>query len=350
MQVAVLQNALSPFNLLVNASALSANYRVLAIAPDRVRGCSMFGAMEVAIETGLTSEICVDGESFLQVLRSLPSGDFQMVVSGDILSWSCGSAKGRLGTRSEGQVGQLEFPEDIQFREVGASFGHGLEIGSLGCGSSGLMSLGLYGISIVYSGGHFRACSTDNSLIADAYLCADDLPAATLSPEGVKLLAALTSVNRADIAIDDQSVYCRTATCRLLLKQKSPLKYAIHDRVRMFYGEDIKIGLKRDVVTAFIRRSEALTEVKNRTNVSISVVDGAVRLSFEDGKSSSEEYYLAEGGGLISVDPISIDTRRLARALGHVTDIVFDYVEQGALVLRGDKFVFVIAGKSPAAD
>jgi hypothetical protein len=336
---------------MVNASALSANYRALSLSSTRVAGSAVFGAMEIAVDTDLASEVFVDGESFLQVLRSLPAGELKLAATASSLSWTCGAAKGQLALMGENlRVVPVEIPEDLQFTEVDSNFGRGLDRGGIACGSSALMSLGLYGVSIT-NGADVRAYSSDDNIIASARMGATihRMPAvATLSPAGAKILTALTSSGKASVAVDDQTVYCRSSAARLMLKQIPPLKYKIADQLATFLPESINIPLKGDIIAAFIRRAEALTEEKRRTDVSISVTDGAVRLSFIDGKSSSEEYYLAEGGGAISVDPILVDSRRLARALGQASRIAFDHIERGALVLRGDQeFVFVIAGKSP---
>jgi hypothetical protein len=314
----------------------------------------MFGAMEVEVATGLSSEVLVDGESFLQILRSLPAGEMTMSATGSSLAWECGKAKGQLALMAEGaQVMPVLIPDGVEFTEVGAGFGKGLDLGSLACGTSALMSVGLFGVSISLNEG-VRAYSSDDNIIAAAKMC-DSIKgltdSVTLSPNSAKLLATLTSRDKATVAVDAQTVYCKTPDAKLVLKQIPPLKYKIGDQLTGFAAEEIKVPLQRDVVAAFIRRAEALTEEKKRTDVAVSVVAGqGVKLTFADGKSSSEEYYVAEGMAESSVDPILIDSRRLARALSQASRVVFDHVAKKALVLRGDQeFVFVVAGKRPEA-
>ena len=352
MLATTLQTRLSPFSLLVNSSAISASYRALQLSPGRVRGCSMFGSMEVAVDTGLESEVAVDGDAFLQILRSLPAGELKMVSSGTSLSWSCGAAKGQLALMGEDtRVTPPEWPSKIAWEQVEPTFGRALEMGAMACGTSALMSVGLYGVSIVPGGGAVRAYSSDNDTIASACLCQRDgaIGSATLSPMSARLLAVVASRDMASVAVDDTTLYCETADTRLALKQVPPLKFSIPEMLAAYLPEDVKVPLNRDVVSSFIRRAEALTEEKKRTDVSISVVEGAVKLSFLDGKSSSEEYYLAEGNKEASVDPILVDSRRLSVALSRSSRVVFDHADRGALVLRGDSdFVFVLSGKAPA--
>jgi hypothetical protein len=114
-----------------------------------------------------------------------------------------------------------------------------------------------------------------------------------------------------------------------------------------FQSQEIKIDLNRDVITKFIRRAEALAEDRGQTSVAISVDNGSVRLTFAEGKSSSEEYYLAEGQTEVNVVPITVDSRRLSKALSQASVIVFDYAAKDVLALRGaEDFIFILSGKS----
>ncbi len=350
MQSQDLAAKLSPYSLLLNAAALSVNYRALAIGPTRVRACAMFGAMETEVAIGVQQEVHVDGDNFLHLLRSLPAADLEIAVEGQALVWKCGAASGKLALLGDGvQVAAAEWPDEVVPAEVGPAFGRGLDLGSMACGTSALQSVGLYGVSLVLEGDAW-AYSSDNNTIAGAKLGAFAAKAkqATLSATGARLLSLLASKDRASVAIpDEQTIYCRTPDTKLVLKQIPRLKFAIRDMLQAFLPETIRVPMKRDVITAFVKRSEALTEDKKRTDVSIAVEGGAVRLSFSEGRSSSMEHYdLAEGGPDVVVPPILIDSRRLSRALSSTTHVVFDHVSRGALVLRGEgDFVFVISGK-----
>ena len=349
MQSTELRDILAPFNLIVNSKALSINYRALALSPTHVRGCSPFGVMEVEAATGLSREVYVDGNSFLQILRSLPIDAFEMTASDTGLSWKCGAAKGQLALLSEKvEIPAIEWPNK-PFSEVSANFSKALDLGGSACGTTALLSDGIYGI-MIRNTDELSAFSSDNITIASAKLgdAIEDAPdTITISPISQRLLSLVTG-NKAAIAFTDKAVYCQTPTSKLVIQQTSQLKYDIKTTISNYLAQENKIELNRDVITSFIRRAEALSEEKNKAVVAISVDNGTVRLSFNEDKASSEEYYLAEGGPDIKVDPVLVDVRKIAKALSSSSAIVFDYADRNSLVLHGENdFVFVVGGKSP---
>ena len=346
------QTRLAPFTTLINARALSVNYRALYLSPTGVRGCAAYGSMEVEVATGLDREVHVDGDMFLQVLRSLPAAELEMQISDGSLRWKCGAARGQLATLGEGvEVAVAEWPKDLKMTEVTPTFGQGLDLGSIACGTTALMSVGLFGVTI-HNEGMMTACSTDNNTIASAKL-GEVIPGpamTTLSPDGAKIVSMIVSRSKASVAINDTTIYCRTPDTKLVVKQIPPLKFPVQELVAKYLGEEIAVDIRRDIIAAFVRRAEALTEEKKRTDVAISAEGGSVRLLFSEGKASSEEYYLSEGGPSVKIDPIWIDSRRMSRALVHASKVVFDYASAGALTLRGPgSFVFVISGRGPEA-
>lgn len=347
-----LSRKLSPFGAIVNESALSVNYRALYLTPTFVCACAAFGSLEMMIEIGLDREIYIDATTFLNVIKSLPAAELELTATDAALKWKCGSSHGQIALLNQGVVvTRPEWPEKTKFVLTDKAFGKALDLSSLSCGSTSLLSVGLYGI-VLDNSTNLTGYSSDNNTFSSACLggkLKGNPDTCCLSPESAKLIGMLSGRDKAAIAIDGTtSVFMKTVDAKLVIKQIPPLKFDIKGGVAGFRGEKMKINLHRDVVTAFIRRAEALAEDHKRAYVDISVDNGAVRLAFAEGKASSEEFYLVEGGPEGSVAPITVDSRRLARALAHATSIVFDYHE--ALVLRGpDDFIFVIAGKPSAA-
>lgn len=352
-----LTKKLAPFAAIVNSRALSVNYRAIRLSPKFVNACAAYGALESEIETGLDKEIFVDGESFLQVLKSLPSSEFEMHISNEqTLSWKCGPARGQLALLNEKvEVVRPEWEEKTEFTPISSTFGKSLELSSLSCGSTALLSVGLYGI-LLYNEGSFTGYSSDDNTMSSAKLGAkiDGAPAACcLTPDGAKLVSMLASQENSKVAIDGKnSVFVATPDTKLVVKQIPTLKYDIKKAILQYQSQEIKIDLNRDVISKFIRRAEALAEDRGQTSVSISVDNGNVCLAFAEGKSSSEEYYLAEGGPSCNVSPIAVDSRRISKALAHASSVIFDYASKGILTLRGpEEFLFIVSGKSdgPAA-
>ena len=80
--------------------------------------------------------------------------------------------------------------------------------------------------------------------------------------------------------------------------------------------------------------------------VTITIEDGCTALRFAEIGGATEAHYEVTDAPRISVPPIRVDARRLAKGLAHATELVFDYAEQNILVLRGpDEFIFGITGR-----
>lgn len=353
MRASEFSEHLSPFGALINKHALSSTYKALQLSPGHVRGCSAYGAMEIEVATGLESEVYVDGDDLLQVLRSLPAADLELQAADGSLRWKCGAARGQLALLGEKVViPPPAWPEGVELVEVGDDFARRLELGSLGCGSVALLSVGLYGVTIANREGGTSAYSSDNMTMASARL-GDRMAGAPesmcLSPDAVRLIGLLSGRGRLSAQFDDTSLYLRTPDARCVIKQVPPLKFDLPKNISSFLTQEVKLGLDRDVVAAFIRRAEALAEEKGKASVALSVSGGAVRLAFSEGRSTTEEYYLAEGPEG-DIAPIGVDARRLARALARASHVVFDHAARGALVLRGEgEFVYVVSGKKVEA-
>lgn len=351
MKASELRDAISPFTGIVNKHALSPTYRALRLAPTYIRGCAAYGTMELEMATGLDSETHVDGDAFLQVLRSLPSADLEMRASEGSLHWKCGAARGQLALLGDKiEIPAPAWPEGIEAQKVPDGFARMLELAALGCGSVALLSVGLYGITLSNRSDGLYGYSSDNVTIAAARV-GDKIPgpeSLTLSPDAVRLAGMLSGRGDLAAAFDADSFYLQTPSTRCVIRQVPALKFNLKDVVSPFLTREVQVELDREVILSFIRRAEALAEERGKTEVNISVSEGAVRLGFSEGKSSSEEYYLAEGVAAAEIAPISIDARRLSRALARASHIVFDQADKAALVLRGEsEFAYVISGKKP---
>lgn len=344
----------APFGALVNRHALSENYKSLLLAPGFVRGMSAFGVMETEIPLGIVGEVAVEGEAFLQILRSLPSADLELHTSDNTLQWKAGAAKGRLAlVSSKVSIPTPPWPEGLVLHEIGANFVRGLDLGSVACGTTALMSLGLFGIHVVNANGSMIAYTSDNTTMSRARV-GDEVPGAasfmTLTPDALRLISVLAGRGKMSIQFDETSVWCQTPDTKLVIKQTTPIKVPLRDSIDNFLGEEVKVELNRDIISSFIRRVDALAEDRGKANVTISVEEGAVRLFFEESRASQEEYYLADGGVKVNVAPVVVDARRFGRVLANATHVVFDYADKGALVLRGSlDFAFIISAIAPSA-
>jgi hypothetical protein len=352
MKSTELYNVIQPFNLLSNKNALSVNYRALHISPTFIKGCSAFGVMQCEVATGIDKDIYVDAATFLDVMRSLPSDkDIVFEAKDTTLSWKCDRATGHFAYLA-GEIKMPDVPRpNAEFNPITTSFAKALDLGSLACGTTALLSVGLYGI-VINNGDDLKVYASNNATMSTCKLGSklENVTAenATLSPEAAAVLIAVSSQKEASIFIDAETIYCDTPTTKLAVKQIAALKVDIKAATSNFSETKLTIPLDRDTVSAFIRRSEALADDKDKTMVSISVEEGQTKLGFSDGTSSNTDFYVAEGAKEVSVEPILVETKRLAKALSSSASIAFDYAKMGVLVLRGDSdFMFVISGRKP---
>jgi hypothetical protein len=347
MRANELAKLLAPFSRIINKTAPSPVYRSLFLSNDVIRGCAAFGTLEIDAELDIGKKpVYIDGDTFIQVIRSLPPADLKMSIKDGALFWECERAKGKLALLGEGiEIPAIETDYGDNLLEIGEDFGKALEVGSLSAGGANMMSVGMYGITFSNED-DFCVYASDDATASSAQL--DDhvegMPdEATLSPEACSVLQSI--VGDGSLAFDDKTIYYQESGKRLLLRQIAPLKKDIKGLMSNFDTAELSAPLDQGIVSTFIRRAEALAE--SGAFVSISVEDGQAKLSFESGKSSSDEFYLIEGGDDINVKPITLQARRMSRALAHSSHMVFDYAaNRNALMLIGEHdFKFVISGR-----
>ena len=149
------------------------------------------------------------------------------------------------------------------------------------------------------------------------------------------------------IGIDDISVYCLTPDIELLLYMlRTPNNYNLADKLQPYLAHQLTMPLFHETVAMFRKRVDSLPEVRQQAVVTISVKDGSTVLDFSEVVGASEEHYEVTDAPRISVPRNPHRGAAAAKALAHATKLVFDYVEQHVLVLRGpDEFIFGITGR-----
>ena len=358
MQASEIYRQLRPFALLAHEKLLSPSYRALHITPTAVRGHSPFGVMEVEVNLGIGAAAYVDMARFLQVLSTAPAGDFQLLLEDNKLAWFCedpGETKRYEMTGSfsiitnDIAIPALPWDDHGKLIPVGESFGRGLQLAALGCGSQAYISVGLYGVAIENEPDGLYAYASDNQAIASCRLTdrndafADKI---TLAPDALTLLAEVCK-GEAAVSITENSIYCQTPTTKLVVRRKADLKSDLRAIAAALRGQSRSLPIDRDSLAAFVRRVDALAEDKSKARMSMSVEEGATRLYYEDSISFSAEYYLVQSEEPFDVSPIQLEPRRIFRALGAADRVVFDYIERHALVFRGpNEFLFGVHGKA----
>lgn len=345
---------LSAFQYLCQKNSISSTYRTLHLDTDKIRACSAFGIMEVDCQLGIDKSCYVDAISFISLIKSLPNQELEINVKDTVLSYKCGQARGQLGTKEEVEIPVISFPKDAKFEKMSPDFQDKMELGTLACGKSALMSIGLYGI-LLDNQNDLVASSTDDASMSYCKVNGNISSAPYqmyLSPDSILVLENIKHKDGVFFAADENSIFCKTANTKLVLKQIPPMKHDLNGMISKFLEYEHSVTLNKDVISSFIKRAVALSEEKGSTTVSLSVKDKTTRLSFEEKLASSEEYYLTEDAPAIEVDPIHIESGKLAKALSYSDKIVFDYAKKNVLVFRGEKdeFAFIVMSKTKKED
>jgi hypothetical protein len=346
-----LAKVLAPFSYLYIKEANNPIYKALLLSPTGVRGCAPFGRMECRVPLAIDSPVHVLTKQFLQVVKSLPAAMLDIKVDGNALVWQCGQSDGELAI----------FPDDVALPEIPevvgepivlpSDFGKRLSVGGLACGDTNLIGNGLYGIVFTPTDNGLYCYACDNINISQCRLTDEPITQSEsfyLGPDAANLLAKIG--NDADLVFDGQAVCCQTNEITCVLGQVPPLKQDVIGMAGRFLDTDISVPLNKQVISAFIKRCEALLvegESKSKATVDIGISNGRTTLSFSNsGKTNkSTEYYLTDDAPDVEVTPVSIETQRIAQALSYSDQIVFDYASHRTLVLRGpNDFMFVMSG------
>lgn len=349
-----LQAALAPFNLLVSRNALNPIYRAIEIGPDGIRACISWGIIELPLPMIQTNPVYVDRATFLAVVKSLPKDrDFTLTEDGTSLVWTCGNARGRLALMAAMPMPAIDWT-GIEYITVPLGLAKAMELGSIACHTTALAAIGMFGI-VIDQRGTLCVCSTDNTSMSTALVEGAVLPGyhglpgaadvSTLPPDGVELLSKVIQPGGV-IGFDDKAWYYAddTTYCKIVLLP--PMKSDTLTVREKYLDANIVVVLPRAAIEAFIKRANALAEVKRNATVNLSTVDRRLVLRFNEGSSTTEEYFLVDS--LVELPPmpeISLNATKLARALAHVDEVALDHIERGVLLFRGPGFDYLLCGK-----
>lgn len=354
-----LNNALAPFRLLASKTALSPTYRALEIGPESVRGCSVYGVVEVAIKLidADWEPLTVDSAAFLAVVASMPE-DKAVTLSTEpgALLWQCGQAKGRLALLPAVRIPLVKLDQSPKALKRAwqppETFQLALELGGLSAAVAGLAAAGMYGI-VLDNRRAYSVMACDGTTISHATVLAGSLPntpdLVVISPEAAALLRLLLKDPEGRVQFDEQSVYFISPSTRAVIKQLPQLKNDIATMLDRFGDEAIVATLPKDRATAFIKRVNALAETKSLAHIGLSASQGQIALTFNEGTASSDEYFLVEDLDIPDLPEVQIDAAKTARALRYIDEIVLDHVDKHVVVLRGGTddmpFTYLISGK-----
>jgi hypothetical protein len=348
-----LKTVLNPFKFLLAPQAMNPIYRTLELQPmdDQtclVRGCVSWGVLEIATTLRLAEPSFVNRADFLAIVQSLPKAhEFNLKITNGALHWTCGRARGKLAQMAAVEMPWIDWPEALW--PYPADLRTALDLGRLSCHTTALAATGMYGIVVDQRDGHIIVASTDNASLSIAW--ADGvLPGAaelsTLAPDGVELLAEIMADGV--MGFDDKAWYYADAVTRCRIVLLPAMKNDIRT-VRKKYNEaSIIAPIPAEALSRFIKRANALAEVKRNARVCLGLIDGRLVLSFKEGNSETDESFTLEAlAGQPNTPEVELSAAKLARALSHTTEVVLDHAKRGVLMFRGHAppFEYLLCGR-----
>lgn len=351
-----LAQLMAPFAALANKHALSDLYKCILIDPDHVEGCSQYGIMDANVRLGIPERVFLDAIVFHSVLKSLP--DKEEVVfklQAGALEWECGMSTGKLALLGAQKLPSIEGSDALPQGEPWTptdAFIDALDLGGLSCGSVGMASAGVYGI-VLDNRDDFSVLSSDDVTIS---ICKAGAKVAsfpeqvTFSPDAIAMLRMVLNGDGKDaiLSLSSSALYCVNKAFRLFLRPIPPIKHDLRAHAANFAAANTVAAIPRERLAAFIKRASALSEDKGRTHVTLAAASGALSLSFVEGASSSDEYYLVDKLDIPTLPEIKLDASRIARVLAHSEEIVLDHIDRRVLLLRGKTppFTYMVCGRS----
>lgn len=348
-----LRDALLLFRPVVSKTALSPTYRSLELGAGFIRGCSPWAQLEVKADLDLETPVVVDGQALMAVAAYLPDrAEVAVEATENALSWSCGSAKGRLATLPGVRMPVIDRKPSWPGWAPPNELRRALHLGSISAASDSLAQAGMYGV-VLDLRDRIAVGSCDGTTIsfADIPVYDDTLTHApelvVVSPEAAGLFSALLRDKSGKVWLDDKAVFYKSDTTRALIKQVPHLRNDLTTMLERYADDAIVAPLARDRLTAFIKRVGAMAADKKASAVGISASEGRLNLTFLEGATSSEEYYLVDE--IPDMPEVQIDAVKTARALQYVEEIVLDHLAKHVVVMRGEgdgvTFSYLISGR-----
>lgn len=343
-----IQSVLQPFKLMLSKNALNPVYRAIKLSPTDICACLSWGVLEVSANLGLNVPVTVDRATFLSVVQSLPKAhELSLKTDGTSLLWVCGNARGRIAIMAVQEMPTIDWPEAMH--PFPPDLPKALELGSIACWTTALAAIGMFGIVIDTRVGVVIS-STDNASLSAASIGGDLIGAtdtvSTLSPDGAELLGEVMTPDGV-LGFSETAWYYTDEVSRCKIILLPAMKSDIAAVRNKFITAEIVVPIPHDAIGRFIKRANALAEVKRNASVTLSVKGGNLVLGFKEGPSTTDEYFLIDAAP--DMPEIVLSATKLARALTHVTELVLDHINRGVLLFRGQDrdvaFEYLLCGK-----
>lgn len=351
MKAGILSSLTKLATKISNPSSLTSLYRSIEIDVARVRCCSEFGNIELTTDpTGLTKAFLLDTSSVLtQVINLPPDADVTLTEEENKIVWKCGNAKGHWN------VVHTDYPIQELTHEgypwlPPKNLPEALLLASSAC-QAAAVSYGLYGIVMEPDGDKLDFFSSNSIALAATKIDLNGYAGgkATFRPPVPGIIAALirTCPNvMMDVTVD--GIFLKGDWLKAHLPLGTNLKHDLKATYLKYDKADHTASINNVAVKKFITRARGLLDKNSSFTVKLIVEEGKLSLSHSGIASSTEEFFMAEGlPADIVYQGVDLPADMLLMPLEFVSTIVFDYMDQKQLVLKGidPEFTYILGGE-----
>lgn len=351
MKAGVLHSLTKLATKISNQSTLTSLYRSIELDKLRVRCVSEFGNIELTTEdTGLTKPVLLDTQAVLTQVANLPQdADIVLTEEENKIKWVCGSAKGHWN----------EVHTDYPIPEIThttypwqppKNLPEALLLASSAC-QAAAVSYGLYGITMEPDGDKLDFFSSNSIALAATKIDLGGYAGgkATFRPPVPGIIAILIrTCPNVMMDVTKEGIFLSGDWLKAHLPLGADLK---HD-LKAISGKYTKCEHTAKVdsvsVKKFINRARGLLDKNSSFTVKLIVSEGKLSLSHSGIASSTEEYFMADGLPTdISYEGIDLPADMLLMPLEFVSTVVFDYMKDKQLVLKGEnpEFTYILGGE-----
>jgi hypothetical protein len=209
MKLSALKMALKPMALMPDANALTPINRCLIIHAGAVESFTSWGHLRSTIDFGIPETIAVEGSKLLAIINhSHAAEDVTFELKDHALHWKCGRSTGKLAIVDAFDIPEISYPKRVPANacKTDKLLAEAIDLGALSCGSSGLASIGMYGVQFDGDGETLTISASDNATISTASVPCRLQCNQTISPQGACLLADIIGAYDAQIWLGPEAI------------------------------------------------------------------------------------------------------------------------------------------------
>jgi len=353
VKVEEIQKAAKVVSRVASQNSITHLSRCLEIGPVAIRGYSEVGNVEYGVDIpDLKSACLVNAAAFLAIINSFdPGAELSLELKGDRIAWKCGSAKGHLTLVVLNDRIPVITYNNYPW-EPPKEFADALDLASSACQAM-TVSVGLYGVVLEKNEGMLRVASSNAMSLASAWVPLNSYPGrdkVTLRPPVPSIIADLLRAagDSPMMDITSSGVYVLGTNLVAHLPLSAPLSYDLDPILARYTEANHVAKINSGAVQKFLGRSKALADKGTPFLVTIRITEGQIVLEQSSVAAASEQYFLADGLGVGTKEfsSVALSGELMATSLGHIQEVVLDYLEGNTLVFRGTepKFKHVIGG------